>query len=273
VSSYFDCLGYSLVCPSDTPDWNQCIPANMKRRDPRIWHMAYSAAHKVINDTGIKPNSIITGTALGALDETKNFLDTVYDTGFGNPRHFIASVHNSMAGKIALEFQIKGPNITVCEGQNSLASSLVMLESLNESDFPAIVILIDEHIELLDRLQPSFSSLCKDYLKPGWKDGAFALIADKHKSGCKSQIRAFPPIPRTESIQSSINSIALKNIPDYTDEILLESCSTSYLQPGISTFESLSDSNLKRVLIGSYSPASDSVAIIEVVNKCFSSQA
>lgn len=268
MSSFFDCLGYALVCPSENPDWNQCIPANMKRRDPRIWHMAYSAAHKVITDTGIKPNSIIAATALGALDETKNFLDTVYDTGFGNPRHFIASVHNSMAGKIALEFQIKGPNITVCEGQNSLASSLVMLDALNESDFPAIVILIDEHIELLDRLQPNFSSLCKDYLKSDWKDGAFALIVDKHSSGCKLQIRAFPPEPRTEPVLSSIKSIALKHVPDYKDETLLESSSTSYLQPGISTFESLSDSNLKRVLIGSYSPASDSVAIIEVVNRC-----
>jgi hypothetical protein len=231
--------------------------------------MAYSAAHKVITETGITPNSIIAATALGALDETKNFLDTVYDTGFGNPRHFIASVHNSMAGKIALEFQIKGSNITVCEGQNSLASSLVMLEALNESDFPAIVILIDEHIELLDRLQPNFSSLCKDFLKPDWKDGAFALIVDKNKSDCKSQIRAFPPALRTESILSSIKNLTLKYLPDYKNEVLLESSSTSYLQPGITTFESLSDSNLKRVVVGSYSPASDSVAIIEVVNRYF----
>ena len=266
MSSFFGILGYSLVCPSQNTDWNLCIPASMKRRDPRIWHMAYSAAHKVISDTKVKPNSIITATALGALDETKNFLDTVYDTGFGNPRHFIASVHNSMAGKIALEFQIKGPNITVCEGQNSLASSLVMLDALNESDFPAIVILVDEHIELLDRLQPHFSSLCKEYLKPDWQDGAFALIVDKNTSGCKSQIRAFPPAPCNGSLSSSISALAQKYIPDYEKEIPIESCSSSYLQPGVSAFEILSDSHRERTVLGSYSPASDSVAIIDIVN-------
>lgn len=259
MSSYFGIAGSSLVLPSITPDWNACIPASMKRRDPRIWHVAYSAAHRVINETGIKPVSIIAGTALGALDETKNFLDTVFDTGFGNPRHFIASVHNSMAGKIALEFQIKGPNLTVCDGQNSLASAIASLDTLNVSDFPALVLLIDEHIPLLDTLRQQFSSLCKDYLEKDWIDGAFAMILDCDSVKSTNKIRAFGPSIANGSVDSSIQSLAKDN--HVTSDISIHS--TSYLAPGIAVYNHISEGK-DTGTIASYAPSSDSVALIEL---------
>ncbi len=259
MSSYFGIAGASLVQPSITPDWNACIPASMKRRDPRIWHVAYSAAHKVINETGIKPVSIIAGTALGALDETKNFLDTVFDTGFGNPRHFIASVHNSMAGKIALEFQIKGPNLTVCDGQNSLASAIASLDTLEMSDFPVLVLLIDEHIPLLDVLHPHFSSLCKDYLEKDWVDGAFAMILNCDSTKYNRKIRAFGPAVSTGSIDQSIETLAISNA--VTSTVALKS--TSYLAPGIAAYEQLRNGTSSGT-IASYAPASDSVALTEI---------
>ena len=96
------------------PNSNRCgkppgtdeVPASLKRRDPRIWQMAYVATHRAIESSPLKPRSIVVATALGALDETKNFLDGVFSDGLGSPRNFIASVHNSMAGKIAQEFKI-----------------------------------------------------------------------------------------------------------------------------------------------------------------------
>jgi hypothetical protein len=259
MSSYFGIAGASLVQPSLTPDWNACIPAAMKRRDPRIWHVAYSAAHKVINETGIKPVSVIAGTALGALDETKNFLDTVFDTGFGNPRHFIASVHNSMAGKIALEFQIKGPNLTVCDGQNSLASAIVSLDTLDASDFPVLVLLIDEHIPLLDVLHPHFSSLCKDYFDKEWVDGAFAMILDCDSGKYHKKIRAFGPVTVNGSAEASIQTLAKDN--DVTSSISIQS--TSYLAPGIAVYNQVSGKT-ESSAIASYAPASDSVALTEI---------
>jgi Beta-ketoacyl synthase, N-terminal domain len=261
MSSYFGIAGASLVLPSITPDWNACIPAAMKRRDPRIWHVAYSAAHKVINETGIKPVSIVAGTALGALDETKNFLDTVFDTGFGNPRHFIASVHNSMAGKIALEFQIKGPNLTVCDGQNSLASAVASLDTLDASDFPVLVLLIDEHIPLLDTLHPHFSSLCKEYLEKDWVDGAFAMIIDCDSTKYSKKIRAFGPIPIDTCIDQSIgNLVSINNV---TSNVVVRS--SSYIDPGVAVHSIIHEPG-KSVTVASYAPASNSAAIIEVVS-------
>lgn len=267
MSSFFGIAGCSYICPLTNHDWNQCIPASMKRRDPRIWHLAYSAAHKVITDTKINPKSIITGTALGALDETKNFLDTVYDTGFGNPRYFIASVHNSMAGKIALEFKSDGPNITVCEGQNSLASSVCILDSLNDTDFPVLMILVDEHIELLDKLYPAFSPACKKFLKPDWSDGAVAMILTKDISQSHTLIRAIPPVICNGSPDAALNCLSETHIHDYCGSISLVNDSSSYLQPSIRCYEFLNDSSLKRTVIGSFAPASDSVALVELMKK------
>lgn len=264
MSSFFGIAGCSYICPIVNSDWNQCIPASMKRRDPRIWHLAYSAAHKVITNTKINPKSIITGTALGALDETKNFLDTVYDTGFGNPRYFIASVHNSMAGKIALEFKSDGPNITVCEGQNSLASSVCMLDSFSDTDFPVLLILVDEHIELLDKLHSSFSPNCKKFLKPGWNDGAVAMILTKDTSQSQTLIRAIPPSICNGSPESALKQLIQININNYCGDLSLENDSSSYLQPAIRCYEFLNDSSLTRTIIGSFAPASDSVALVEL---------
>lgn len=263
MSSFFGIIGCSFVSPSSDPDWNLCIPASMKRRDPKIWHMAYSAAHKVLQESDVKPNSIITGTALGALDETKNFLDSVYDTGFGNPRYFIASVHNSMAGKLALEFKIPGPNITVCEGHNSLASSLVLLETLNESDFPVLVVLVDEHIELLDRLYPHFSSFCQGFLPLSWYDGAVALLLTDKADGYSMKIRAFPPMLCKEAPFKTIEELLTVYSPEFEGEIQFETSDSSYLQPGVSTFQHIASGNVP-VAIGSYSPAANSGAIIEI---------
>jgi hypothetical protein len=261
MSPYFGIAGSSLILPSITPDWNACIPASMKRRDPRIWHVAYSAAHKVINDTGIKPSSIIAGTALGALDETKNFLDTVFDTGFGNPRHFIASVHNSMAGKIALEFQIKGPNLTLCDGQNSLASAIASLDTLDISDFPVLVLLIDEHIPMLDTLHPHFSSLCKDYLEKDWVDGAFAMILDCDSAKYNRKIRAFGPMPVETSIDETISNLVKTS--DVTSNVITQS--SSYIDPGVAVHNIIRGQD-GSVTVASYAPASDSAAIVEVIS-------
>ena len=128
-------LAAACVEPDADPSWSASLPAAIKRRDPRIWQMAYAAAHRVVSNGTAVPASIVCATALGALDETRNYLDGVFKDGFGSPRHFIASVHNSMAGKLALEFKIAGPNLTVCEGQNSFASALAAASLLSPEDY------------------------------------------------------------------------------------------------------------------------------------------
>jgi len=169
-----------------------------------------------------------------------------------------------MAGKIALELKITGPNITVCEGQDSLASAISIIDSFDESAFPVLIVLIDEHIDLLDKLHPSFSSLCKDNLSADWNDGAFAMILDKQSDIHSLSIRASAAVPRQESIAASLE-LARNSLTD--NETMLptvELCKRSYIEPGIRAHAAINDRNTSRSLIGSYAPASDSVAIIDI---------
>ncbi len=172
----FTVLGHSALFPQSDPVWNIEIPPHLKRRDPRIWQMAYVAVARLLKNAAAKPKSILVGTALGALDETKGFLDGIFSDGFGSPKNFIASVHNSMAGKLALEFGISGPNLTFCDGQNSFASAIANCELLDSDDFPALVVAVDENIPLLDTILPVMPAQCRAYLSEHTKEGAIALL-------------------------------------------------------------------------------------------------
>ena len=130
----------------------------MKRQDARIWQMAYAATAGIVTtEDACHPRSVIVGTALGALDETRLFLDGVFIDGLGSPRNFIAAMYNSIAGKLALEFTICGPSLTICDSHNSFASALVAADLLADNDFPVLLCIVDERLPLLDDLQPHFS--------------------------------------------------------------------------------------------------------------------
>ena len=117
MQQFLSVLSSSAIIPRREPEWEKEVPASLKRRDPRIWQMAYLAASRTLGKTDLKPNSIVIGTGLGALDETKNVLDGVYGEGFSSPRNFIASVHNSIAGKLALNSGSQVPTLQCVKGR------------------------------------------------------------------------------------------------------------------------------------------------------------
>jgi hypothetical protein len=265
MKRYLSILSHGSVIPSREPQWADAIPAALKRRDPRIWQLAWLATKRTLENISETPKSIIVGTALGALDETKGFLDGVFGEGFGSPRNFIASVHNSMAGKIALEQKITGPNLTVCDGHNSFASAIATANILDEKDFPVLMIIIDERIELLDKLQPHFSEKCKKFNSENWDDGAVAfLLSDKQISG-KPSLRSLGPalIDPADPEKSCAGLIQMIN-PDFKGKFLFNTCSNSYLQPAICADQLLSSPNPEHVIIGSFSPVSEGAAVVEI---------
>jgi hypothetical protein len=139
-----------------------------------------------------------------------------------------------------------------------------MLDSFSDTDFPVLLILVDEHIELLDKLHSSFSPNCKKFLKPGWNDGAVAMILTKDTSQSQTLIRAIPPSICNGSPESALKQLIQININNYCGDLSLENDSSSYLQPAIRCYEFLNDSSLTRTIIGSFAPASDSVALVEL---------
>lgn len=256
---------HALVTPVRTPEWKELVPAPMKRRDARIWQLACAASHQVIDPgSGPPPGSVIVGTALGALEETRLFLDGVFTDGLGSPRSFIASVHNSMAGKIALEFGISGPNLTLCDSHNSLASSLIAIDTLPESALPALCCIVDERTKLLDELQPHLSGRCRPFLAERWEEGAAAFIIGSVPETGSVPVRAFGPRPAERRDPESVcRQLIGEHIPGFSGACLFGESTTSYMQPAITVCETL-DRFTKHTVVGSYSPTTGAAAIVEL---------
>lgn len=255
----------SSVTPHSDDEWINEIPAAMKRRSPRIWRMAHVAVSRLLSDYPATPNSIAAATALGALDETVNFLNGSFTDGFGSPRNFIASVHNSMAGNLAMSFKIKGPNLTICDSQNSLASAIISAGFLKKEDFPLLLVAVDERTELLNELHPHFSAECKERISFDWTEGAIAMIIDLKKSTDNLTLSAEGPMPLNnlpvdkfiESISSAFNKDGYQ-LHDY------KKASNSFIAPALELMNIFSENNYGKCIIPSYSPTSHSVSFIKI---------
>ena len=98
------------------------------RRLGRLQTMTLLAAKKAglsaeacAGDTGV-----YMGTGLGSMGETAAFLENMVLNGeeFPKPANFINSVHNAAASSLALEYAIKGENITVAHRDISFDAAL-----------------------------------------------------------------------------------------------------------------------------------------------------
>jgi hypothetical protein len=256
-------IGANAVIPRNDTAWHGEVPAHLKRRDPRIWHMAYVAVARLLKTTDRRPRSIMVGTALGALDETKNFLDGLFKDGLGSPRYFIASVHNSMAGKLSLEFSIDGPNLTFCDGQNSLASALCGCAILRNNQFPALVVSVDEDIPLLDDIVPRLSPACREYLDDHHEEGAVALLVDNDSGNQTPCIRASGPIFTGDGkIAELTASLFGTTGPDAT--VIVPAANRSFIAPALRVYECIHNAAAGKTIVGSFSPSSRAYAAIEV---------
>jgi hypothetical protein len=266
MREFLSVISSSSVIPGVDASWTDEIPASMKRRDPRIWHMAYVSAGRALSGCITPPHSIIVGTALGALDETIKFLDGVFMDGFGSPKNFIASVHNSMAGRLAQDFKVDGPNLTLCDGVNSFASALFVCNFLLAGDFPVLVIAIDETIGLLDRLAPHLSPSCQKVFGNERQEGSVAFIIDKNPvAGC----------PKIRS--TGVRFIGGKNPDEAWRNGMLppehaiprkvvapSETGGSFLSVPILVHNFLGEINHGAGVFGSFSPSSSSIAMVEV---------
>ena len=73
-----------------------------------------------------QPQAIITGTAMGCVDETEKFLRELANDGGGSlkPTNFIHSTHNTISSLIAIHTHCHSYNSTYAHGQRSLESAL-----------------------------------------------------------------------------------------------------------------------------------------------------
>ncbi|MBN1981784.1 MAG: hypothetical protein JW795_09645 [Chitinivibrionales bacterium] len=254
---------YVCLLPHEEPAWEDEIVRSQRNRNPRIWSLAIVTVQRLLSRSTIKPQSIIVATALAMLSETQQFLDGILTENSAHPRHFLASVHNSIAGKVALDFGIKGPNLTCCDGQNSCASAIVTATLLNDDDFPLLLLVIEEKISLIADVRPWMTRQYQRYLSPDWVEGCIGFILDRPALDQKPSCTALGPTPRLTPLPQDYAESISNRFP--ADTLLpLSETSDSYLKPALTAYQLLKKAAPGRYAIPSYSPAAHAGAIVAI---------
>lgn len=110
------------------PDYKLFIPPAMARRAGRIIKMGTVAAKMALQDAGVEmPGAIITGTGMGCLEDTENFLAEIIknDEKMLAPTAFIQSTHNTVASQIAILLNCNNYNMTFVHRGFSFESALL----------------------------------------------------------------------------------------------------------------------------------------------------
>jgi 3-oxoacyl-[acyl-carrier-protein] synthase II len=143
------------------PDYSKFIDAKSIRRMSHIIKTGVAAARECLNLAGIEmPGAIITGTALGCLEDTLTFMNRMIemDEQMLPPTAFIQSTHNTVAAQIALILKCHEYNNTFVHKGISFESALTdALMLLNEGEADNILVggteeLTDASFTVLDRL-------------------------------------------------------------------------------------------------------------------------
>jgi 3-oxoacyl-(acyl-carrier-protein) synthase len=117
------------------PNYKKYIKPNLIRRMATGVKMGMVASSVALEDAEVAlPEAIITGTGMGCLIDSKNFLKKMIDNEeqYLTPTSFIQSTHNTVGGQIALGLACNSYNVTYVHSatsfESSLFDSLLMLE-------------------------------------------------------------------------------------------------------------------------------------------------
>jgi 3-oxoacyl-(acyl-carrier-protein) synthase len=141
----------SLACIE--PSYKEFLNPTLARRMARIIKMSIAASSVCFKDAGVEmPDAIMTGTALGCLEDTEKFLLAIIenDEQFLTPTSFIQSTHNTVSAQIALQLKCMNYNFTyVHKGFSFESAVLDGLMTLAEGE--ARNVLVGGHDEMTDK--------------------------------------------------------------------------------------------------------------------------
>ncbi|MDJ1500171.1 beta-ketoacyl synthase chain length factor [Xanthocytophaga agilis] len=99
------------------------------RRMGRLQKMSLVTAIHCLKDAGIDmPDAIVTGTGLGCLEDSEQFLTSIIENTEHaplSPTSFIQSTHNTVSSQIAIHLKCTGPNYTYSQRHFSFESALL----------------------------------------------------------------------------------------------------------------------------------------------------
>jgi 3-oxoacyl-(acyl-carrier-protein) synthase len=135
------------------PSYKDYLNPTLARRMGRIIKMGIAASSVCFKDSGVAmPDAIITGTALGCLEDTEKFLLAIIenDEQFLTPTSFVQSTHNTVSAQIALQLKCMNYNFTyVHKGFSFESSVLDGLMTIAEGNGKNV--LVGGHDEMTDK--------------------------------------------------------------------------------------------------------------------------
>ena len=117
------------------PDYKPFLPLNLLRRMGKISRMGLTTGLKVIQDSQIEFDAIISGSAYGSNEESFKFLDQIYkyDEGPMTPTNFTQSTTNVVSAQLGLMTKNYCYNSTNSQKahsfENSLLEGMLLLEN------------------------------------------------------------------------------------------------------------------------------------------------
>lgn len=213
------------------PDYSAFIDPKLIRRMSHVIKMGVAAAKQCLNDAGVEiPGAIITGTALGCLEDTLTFLTRMIELQeeLLPPTAFIQSTHNTVAAQIALLLKCHNYNNTFVHRGISFESALIdAMMLLNEQEADNILVggieeMTDASFTVLNRLglykRWPLSNLSLFDVKTngsiGGEGAAFVLLSDKPSAGNLAELnglQTFYKLKDTSEVGQKIISFLAKH--------------------------------------------------------------
>ncbi|MBM4355221.1 MAG: 3-oxoacyl-ACP synthase [Deltaproteobacteria bacterium] len=148
------------------------LPARSLRRMKRLPRLTLALADAAIKAGGRPVSGVYLGTGWGPLSETWEFLDKLFGSNleFSSPTDFVGSVHNAVAGQVAIWHKATGPNITATSGDVSFEQALLAAQLTMPCDGSASCLLAadEAHARLSPLFDPSATA--------GLADGGAGLV-------------------------------------------------------------------------------------------------
>jgi 3-oxoacyl-[acyl-carrier-protein] synthase-1/3-oxoacyl-[acyl-carrier-protein] synthase II len=120
------------------------LPRRALRRLKRLSRLVLALAARASGEA--TPHGVFYGTSWGALSETHDFLTKLFESSeeFSSPTDFVGSVHNAVAGQVAIRHGATGPNVTATGGDASFFQALYSAALLAEAGRDQLLLGADE---------------------------------------------------------------------------------------------------------------------------------
>jgi 3-oxoacyl-(acyl-carrier-protein) synthase len=209
------------------PSYKEFLNPTLARRMARLIKMGIAASNICMKDAEVEmPDAIITGTALGCLEDTEKFLWAIIENKeqFLTPTSFIQSTHNTVSAQIALQLKCMNYNFTYVHKGFSFESALLdSMMTIAEDEAKNVLTgahdeMTEKYYKVCDRIDYWKKEDCSTFDLINSKtngsiagEGAafFMLGAEKGKN-CYAKIRGLKTIYKPENkkvIESGINEL------------------------------------------------------------------